>query len=791
MADERLPIKFFDKREVDKMRVEGGGSKKPPKFILSENELHVKARAYENTFEAFLDIVSKKEQTQSVVPFVFTAKLIKDAKAKTHRSKVSSLLRAGNDNNVLGLAGVDELLIKLEDSRDVHKIIERLQDADNNAHAISAIESIQEFSPKIYKEVSKEKNDYKVKLIDFQNEDLNAYIRSKFESYIERKNFKVKKTYYTPEHVVFNLKSIEIDEFINTQLDSIERNDILEAIFSIEPMPKFSVSLDMLDEEEEEVEIIKPVSGKKYATVGILDSGIQDIPQLKPWIVSENYTAYPEQYKNKGHGTFVSGVVAYGDALENKQWVGTEGVKLLDACVFPDESIEKISEDELVNNIKAAVRLYKDSVKVWNLSISGAEEVRDDRFSDFAAAIDDLQDECNVLICKSAGNCRNFITGKPKGRIHRGADSVRSIVVGSLAHAKVATDLADIDNISPFSRVGRGPSYIIKPELVHYGGNASVSPRGKIIKNGVKSFGIDGSITTAIGTSFSTPRVASLAAGLYQEMDEEFDPLLIKALMVHSASYSENLKIPMDERVDQVGFGKPKSVREILYNSPNEITLILRDEMLKGEYLDIMEFPMPESLIENGFYTGQIVLTLVYNPIIIPSQGAEYCQSDIEVKMGTFDNKFDRDTTRQMILNPVGKNGAKNVLLETNYSKKTMKAKTDDFALKERLLIQYGEKYYPVKKYAVDLADMTESNRIKFLTSDKKWYLFLNGLYRDHIEKKAQLEGQVPRQKFCLIVTIRDPKGNKPVYDEVNHKLDEFNFTHNNLKLQTDIHVRY
>jgi hypothetical protein len=354
---------------------------------------------------------------------------------------------------------------------------------------------------------------------------------------------------------------------------------------------------------------------------------------------------------------------------------------------------------------------------------------------------------------------------------------------------KAPTDLADVDNPSPFSRIGRGPAYIIKPELVHYGGNASVGVGGDIIGNGVKSFAMDGFISKSIGTSFSTPRIASLAAGLYQEMDEEFDPILLKALMVHSANYSENLKVPVTERVNQVGFGRPKTVREILYNSPSEVTLILRDEIFKSEYIDMMEFPMPNCLVDGDYFTGQIVVTLVYNPILDSSQGVEYCQSDIDVKMGTFDNKRDRDTNKRTILNPVGKDGNQNVLLESNYSKKKIKRSTDDFALKERLLIKYGEKYYPVKKYAVDLSEMTDGNKLKYLTKDKKWFLSLNGLYREHIEKKSEMEGITPSQEFCLIVTIKDPTGTKPVYNEANQKLDEFNFWHNNIKLRTEVTV--
>ena len=127
MADERLPIKFFARREVDNQRVEGGGDSKPPKFMLDGNDLVLKAKGYEDIFENFMEQVSRKENKESIVPFVFRAKLIEDAKAKTHRSKVTSLFKVGTENNVIGLADVDEILVKLEDRRDVGKIIKKLK----------------------------------------------------------------------------------------------------------------------------------------------------------------------------------------------------------------------------------------------------------------------------------------------------------------------------------------------------------------------------------------------------------------------------------------------------------------------------------------------------------------------------------------------------------------------------------------------------------------------------------------------------------------------------------------
>jgi hypothetical protein len=586
--------------------------------------------------------------------------------------------------------------------------------------------------------------------------------------------------------LVYNLKGVD-----KTVLDGLKDYEVYEALFSIEPMPKYMVSLDVIDNDQT-VSIMNPRDNEKYVTIGILDNGIAQIPHLAPWLLDDKWTVYPEENINPTHGTFVAGVALYGDYCEDKNWVGHSGFRLFDATVFPDTSKEGIDEDELIENIKEAIRENHENIKIWNLSISIDRQVSDERFSDFAIALDALQDEYNVLICKSAGNCNNFMSNRPKGRINEGADSVRSLVVGSVAHDKKQFDYSEPYNPSPFSRIGPGPEYIIKPEISHYGGNAGIDNNGVLSTTGVKSFSKDGALSSSVGTSFSTPRVASLAAGIYQELNEEFDPLLLKALIIHSASYSKGLKVPITERTKQLGFGVPKTVSDIIYNAPYEATLILRDNIAKGEIFDIMDFPMPTCLIKNGFFTGQVIVTLVYDPILDPTQGIEYCQSNIDVKFGSYDDKTERDVSKRNILNPIGRQGAQNLLRGSLYSKSRMKERINDFALKERLLIQYGDKYYPVKKYAVDLSELSDANKLHFLSEDKKWYLYMRGLFRDHIERKTTiLDSAQLSQELCLILTIRDPSGNENVYDEVTQKLDEFNFWHSNIKVANSISVPF
>lgn len=98
--------------------------------------------------------------------------------------------------------------------------------------------------------------------------------------------------------------------------------------------------------------------------------------------------------------------------------------------------------------------------------------------------------------------------------------------------------------------------------------------------------------------------------------------------------------------------------------------------------------------------------------------------------------------------------------------------------------MKYGKKYHPVKKYAVDLADMTPSNKDKYLPGGRKWYLKIEGLYRDFIERDSVKKDYRLSQEYCMILTIRDSKHSAPVYDEVSQQLTEKNFIHYNVQVR-------
>jgi len=749
---------------------------------LSDTLLAKKSGQLISELDKFKTIITDREKKQSIIPFVFKACLQDTATSKTKRGYITKILETQKSrSNIIGLLNDEELLVRISTLQELENISGRIKEYNYYKHGISCLDRIASFNP--FLKYTDNPESYKVRLLNFQEYEVNISVERFFENTLQKNNFNYRKTQYTEALPIYNIQGS-----YNIILDSFRQSEVFEALFSIEPMPRYSLTLDS-DTFQDTLPVKYPKPNEKYATLGILDSGIAHIPHLEPWLESKRWSNYPDDKIKPSHGTFIAGIALYSDDLEKTSWLGHKGIKLFDATVFPDITKETIEEDELINNIKEVIKDNYERVKIWNLSISKKDQISENTFSDLAASLDYIQDNFNVLICKSAGNCENFIYGRPRGKLNIGADSVLSLVVGSIAHDKNTYDLAEVDNPSPFSRIGPGPEFIVKPELVHYGGNAGLKPDGSATTTGVKSFSVDGSIAKSVGTSYSTPRIAGLATGLYQEINQEFDPLLIKCMIVHSAKYPDNLTIPNAERTKYVGYGKPSPISEILYNNPHEITLILRETLVKGKFLDILDFPIPACLINSGFYTGQIIATLVYSPILEPSQGSEYCQSNIDVLLGTYDNEKLRDTTRQTILNPIGRENPKNIFKYELYSKRKMKTGVGSFSQQERRLIEHADKYYPVKKYAVDLSEMTDGNKIKYVTANKKWYLKLSGLYRNFSEQQALHSNRQISQDFCLLLTIKDPTESLNVYDETIQNLDARQFWHNSISLYSQVKV--
>ena len=786
MRDKNLPIRLFNKRkEYDERLVEGGGSQSSPKWILEGDQLSERVQTLLEDISSSKITIERQLENYKGVPAIIKAKMNEDSLAKSHRKEITELLESEKIDRFIGISGNDDILIKVESSKQLEKIQNNISEATNKK-AISAIEHIQPNSVSIDLdsfERSNEKYLIKLRLINYLDDQTN-----------EQALFYLKELIQSVDNISLTKSvkysdSLMIHQLETTTLDSLQKISEFNSVLSIESMPTIEIVEDDFFEHFEGGLPI-PSESEEYQIVGILDSGISINSPLVDWTVPYRHTNYPPHYINPSHGSFVAGIVNFGDRLEGSIWTGNNNFLLYDGAIFPNQVYETVSESDLVDNIREAVEksidYYGDAIKIWNLSIGTRIESDIDSFSDFGIALDSIQDEYNILFIKSAGNCKNFMDGNPVSRIANGADSIRAITVGSIAHSKQTADLVNENERSPFSRIGPGPAQIVKPDLVHYGGNHSGVKNGL---NGITSLSVDGKLSKNIGTSFSTPRVTALAANLNGELGGDFDPLLIKGLLIHSAKYPENNELVASEALKEIGFGVPQKAEDILYNNSYDSTLIIRDTLRKGEFIEILDFPFPENLVDDeGFFYGQVTVTLVSSPILKAGQGSEYCQSNLKVSFGTYDERKPRDTSKPTIRNPIGMKNNQNLLITDIYTSKKSPEK-NEFARTEKMLVKYGDKFHPNKKYVVDLTELTPGNKQKLMKHPKKWFLKIEGLFRDFVERRSEIENIELAQEFCVLITIKDPLKEKNVYEEVFQKLEEHNFIHQDIIVKTEITV--
>lgn len=765
-----LPIKIVQKRKgIDDSYREGGGG--PDPAWMNDIPHKKRAKMFMTTLNKVRNELNKRTNENNFIPAAIELKLDKRTLAKSHRSFLRDIVDVNRKNNLIGFQDESSLIIKVENEKDLEKIEKNVSNFDTHKHGLSSILETKVFEPKINVEYN---NLLKIKLLNFQDYDLNKSVHRAFEKKCEELNLEFESISYTSDLIVYKVKYeekafVELQEF--------------DAICSIEDMPVFDLSfVSETKSEIKSIETLIPQEGAVYPTIGILDTGIKNNASLAPWILKDTFTPYIESDIDKSHGSAVASIILYGDRLEQDNFTDLNGCYIFDATIVPKKPLlNSISEFDLITNITDAVK-SKPEIKIWNLCIGWSAEVSPYKMSDFGAALDFLQDELNILICTSVGNCRNFESNRKRAKIQVSSDSVRAISVGSIAHSKNTFDLAEVHETSPFSRVGAGPFNLVKPELVHFGGNAGINSSGRSIYNGINAIDKDGNLSSKAGTSFSTPRITSIAAALDNELLDDFDPMLLKALIIHSSKYP-NVAIQPEERLKQMGFGVPPAMKEILYNAENEITLVIRDTIEKGNFIEILDFPYPQDMVEDNYYTGEITVTLVASPDLVQSQGEEYCQSNIDVYFGTYNDKVER--SGKTIRNLIGKDsGAKNLLNPQVYSKREIK-KNHQFK-DERLLKNFHQKYQPVKKWVVNLSEISEANKIRYTEYPKRWFLKIEGLFRDHIEK---IEDKI-KTDFCLIITIKDNKHGTSVYDNVTAGLEQNNFIQKNINVRSKIQLK-
>ena len=358
------------------------------------------------------------------------------------------------------------------------------------------------------------------------------------------------------------------------------------------------------------LQLIAPLSNAPK--VCVIDSGIQeshrlldlaiDIASSKSYVPNDNSTA--DYVPNGGHGTKVAGVILYPKSIPKS------GIYNLPCWIQNARVLNK--NNELNRRNSYLPKLMEDIIsdflptKIYNLSIASRSPCRIKHMTSWAASIDKLTYENDVLFIIATGNLSkevvkshlNLLSQYPdfllekSSRISNPSQSSFALTVGSVCLEEYKTvdenSFGEKESPSAFTKSGLGLWGMIKPDVVEYGGDFVVQHivNTHLIKtkketsievvqstiNGHKSIGND------IGTSFATPKVSHIAAILQSILPKD-SALLYRNLIVQSARLPKELfKNPTLNNLRLYGYGIP-DVNRATGNTENRITFISSDKI--------------------------------------------------------------------------------------------------------------------------------------------------------------------------------------------------------------------
>jgi len=501
-----------------------------------------------------------------------------------------------------------------------------------------------------------------------------------------------------------------------------------------------------------------PEEGIDYPVVGLLDTGTDPgNPRIQQWVVARRNCGYIPQDQNNDHGTLVAGLLINSQGLNHGDTAfPTCKAKIVDVVAMPGTG--RVGEREILENIAEALAAHPD-VKIWNMSLNKETPCHESSFSYFAIALDEIQDRYGALIFNSAGNFSEMPAPtwpRPnlggRDRLYQPGESLRCLTVGSVAHRDRADACVKPGEPSPFSRCGPGSAFVPKPELTHVGGNTN--PSLDCSQMGVISVNANGRLAETVGTSFATPLVAVTAAALRHALEGDPSRHLLKALLVHSAVLCSR-DISATE-LPYYGFGTPPNIDEILRCRPWEATLIFEMDLPYAQrHFHKADFPIPPCLHRNGTVSGELVMTMACDPPLDPGEGAAYSLVNIKPAIGRCkegDIPGETDEFKGQVV---------------PYPKRISQ-------LFEDQQIRHGYKWAPVKVFK---AKMTR------LAVWDNWQISIR------MEARNYYQPMTP-QPAALLVTIRDPHKQQPVYNEVVTMMNRVGWETQNLQVREQIRVR-
>jgi hypothetical protein len=404
--------------------------------------------------------------------------------------------------------------------------------------------------------------------------------------------------------------------------------------------------------------------------VCILDTGVNaGHPLLAPGLnLDDLHTAEPAWGSNdqEGHGTEMAGLALWGDltdALASTTPIAIshrlESVKLLP---HNGGNIGHHHGNLTLRAVDCPKTSSPNRRRVFGMAVTAKDNRDRGRPSAWSATLDHLA--CDVdgeglspcLIIISGGNIdshkawRTYPSSNTSDSIHDPGQAWNALTVGAYTEKTCITEpdfsaIAQTGGLSPFSTtsVTWQKFWPLKPDVVFEGGNVAIDAIGPVTMGSLSLLTAHHQLTSRLltttnATSAATALCCRMSAQIMTQYPE-FWPETVRALIVHSAEWTEQMRVDfLDPKkrsgdyahlIRHCGFGVP-DLERALWSAANSLTLIVQGELQpfmredKGDPklrdMHLHHLPWPENALMNlGETPVEMRVTLSY--FIEPSPG--------------------------------------------------------------------------------------------------------------------------------------------------------------------------